>query len=163
VGTDKTFTDILVDDLLRIAKLNNWPLKIRNYPSCKLYIKGYDLMSAVSEFPVKKQDCIIIEDQHLKNVVSNFRFGKSQIAVEILTCGNENMYLIDYEYKEQTIFVIHVISAYVTFYKIEIPAKYWKELEKGLLKEQSIEILRWPANNGLRSGFDLANPDQREI
>ena len=29
VGTDETFTDTLVDDLLRITKLNNYPLMIR--------------------------------------------------------------------------------------------------------------------------------------
>ena len=28
-GTDESFTDTLVDDLLRIVELNDWPLKIR--------------------------------------------------------------------------------------------------------------------------------------
>ena len=29
IGTSKTHTDSLVDDLLRIARLNTWPLKIK--------------------------------------------------------------------------------------------------------------------------------------
>ena len=42
-----------------------------------------------------------------------------------------------------------------------IPATYWMELENGLPKEQKIEIERWPAENGLMTGFDLAEPGGR--
>ncbi|CAG8644716.1 3397_t:CDS:2 [Ambispora leptoticha] len=158
VGTDETFTDTLVDDLLRIAELNE------NHPPCKLYINNEPVVSAVPEFVVRKQNYAIIgvEDKHLKNVGPNTGFGETQIAADIIACGYENMRLIDYEYKEQTIFAIRVISTYVTFYKTEIPAIYWKELEEGLPKVQSIEIRRWPAKNSLRSGFDLAEPSGRE-
>jgi len=30
VGTEDTFTDMLVDDLLRIVELNDWPLRVRS-------------------------------------------------------------------------------------------------------------------------------------
>ncbi|RHZ88064.1 hypothetical protein Glove_26g294 [Diversispora epigaea] len=164
IGTDETFTDTLVDDLLRIVELNDWPLKIRNHPPCKLYISDDLLVSAVPEFLVRKQNYAVIgvEDKHLKNVGPNTKFGETQIAAEIIACGNENVRLNEYDYKEQTIFTIRVISTYVTFYKTEIPAIYWKELEKGLPKIQSIEIQRWPAKNSLRSGFDLAEHDERQ-
>jgi len=35
------------------------------------------------------------------------------------------------------------------------------ELEKGLPNKQKFEIERWPAENGLTTGFDLAEPDGR--
>ncbi|RHZ80756.1 hypothetical protein Glove_132g70 [Diversispora epigaea] len=163
VGTDETFTDTLVDDLLRIAELNEWPLKIRNHPPCKLYIGDQHHFSAIPEFLVRRHDHTIIGvvDKHLKNVWPISGFGESQIAVEILACSSENMRLRDFKYTEQTIFAVRVISTYVTFYKTVIPVIYWKELEKGLPKKQSIEIQRWPADNSLRSGFDLAEPDGR--
>ena len=42
-----------------------------------------------------------------------------------------------------------------------IPARYWTELENGLPQNQSIEVQRWPAKNGLTTGFDLAEPAGR--
>jgi hypothetical protein len=57
---------------------------------------------------------------------------------------------------------IRVISTYVTFYKAVITSAYWKELESGLPKEQSVRIQRWPARNGLKSGFNLAEPTGRQ-
>ena len=65
------------------------------------------------------------------------------------------------EHTDQILWAIRVISSYVTFYKAVIPAKYWKELDKGLPKEQKVEVKRWPTKNGLKTGFDLAEPDQR--
>ena len=57
---------------------------------------------------------------------------------------------------------MRVISTYATFYKAVIPAEYWEALEKGLPKDQSVKFQRWPARNGLKSGFDLAEPNGRQ-
>ena len=65
------------------------------------------------------------------------------------------------EHIDQTLWAIRVISSYVTFYKAVIPTRYWMELEKGLPNKQKFEIERWPAENGLTTGFDLAEPDGR--
>ena len=35
------------------------------------------------------------------------------------------------------------------------------ELDNGLPKKQKVEVERWPIENGLRTGFDLAEPDGR--
>lgn len=43
------------------------------------------------------------------------------------------------------------------FYKAEIPAEYLQELENGL--EQSVKIQRWPADNDLNAGYNLAEPN----
>jgi len=59
-GTDETFTDTLVDDLLRIVELNDWPLKIRNHPPYKLYIEEEPCVSSVPEFVVKHRNSIFI-------------------------------------------------------------------------------------------------------
>ena len=95
----------------------------------------------------------------MKNV-SAPDFGEAQILAEILACGSENLHrskaLI-----HQTIYTIRVISSYVTFYKAEIPIKYWKELKRGLPRKQKIEILRWPGENNKESGLDLAIPKDR--
>ncbi|CAB4423044.1 unnamed protein product [Rhizophagus irregularis] len=40
--------------------------------------------------------------------------------------------------------------------------KYWKELDSGLPKEEEVEIQRWPAKNGLRAGFNFAEPIDRQ-
>ena len=64
-------------------------------------------------------------------------------------------------YRDQTIFAVRVVSTYVTFYKAFIPAKYWHEIYYGLPNEQSIEILRWPAEVRVIDGFNLAEPDGR--
>ena len=62
---------------------------------------------------------------------------------------------------DQNLFAVRVISTYVTFYKAEIPKAYLQELGRGLPKKQVVVIRRWPGQNGLRSGFDLAQPDGR--
>ncbi|CAG8526899.1 4114_t:CDS:2 [Paraglomus occultum] len=165
VGTDETFTDTLVDDLLRIVELNDWPLKIRNHPPCRLYIEDEPCVSSIPEFVIKNKGSIFVgvEDKHLKNVRPSTDYGESQIAVEVLACGNEDIRSVDrQDWKDQTIYVVRVISRYVTFYKAVIPASYWEELLFGLPKQQSIVIKRWPGANGLRTGFDLAEPDGRQ-
>lgn len=81
----------------------------------------------------------------------------------MLACGSENLrYLGKDTYTDQTILAMHVISTYVTFYKTVIKAKYWKELDSGLPKEEEVEIQRWPAKNGLRAGFNFAKPIDRQ-
>ncbi|CAG8576296.1 4956_t:CDS:2, partial [Paraglomus occultum] len=164
IGTDETFTDTLVDDLLRIAKLNNFPLRIRNHPLCKLYIEDEPYVSSDPEFVVKMQkiSVLVVEDKHLKNVGYATDFGESQIAVEILSCGSENIRSLgEARPRDQTIWAIRVISTYVTFYKATITATYWMELANGLPKEESVKVQRWPAENGLTTGFDLAKPGGR--
>ena len=39
---------------------------------------------------------------------------------------------------------------------------YWKELDKGLPKNQSMTVQRWPPENKLKTGFDLAQPKGRQ-
>ncbi|CAB4384730.1 unnamed protein product [Rhizophagus irregularis] len=39
--TNETYTDTLVDDLLRIVGLNTFPLVIRNHQVCRLFIGGH--------------------------------------------------------------------------------------------------------------------------
>lgn len=80
--------------------------------------------------------------------------------MEILACGSENIRLGETP-KDQTLWAIRVISTYVTFYKAIIPASYWMELANGLPKEQKVEVERWPIDNGLKTGFDLAEPAGR--
>ncbi len=87
-------------------------------------------------------------------------YGEAQILAEILACGWENLDQSG-KYIDQTIYAIRVISSYVTFYKAEIPIKYWKELKRGLPRKQKIEILRWPGENNKESGLDLAIPKDR--
>ncbi|CAG8575722.1 41_t:CDS:2 [Ambispora leptoticha] len=164
IGTNETFTDTLVDNLLRIAKLDDWPLMIRNHPLCKLYIEDDPCVSSEPEFVVgkRKMAVIVVDDKHLKNVGGSTGFGETQIAVEILACGSENIRSIgSEEHTDQILWAIRVISSYVTFYKAVIPAAYWVELENGLPNKQKFEIERWPIKNGLRTGFDLAEPDGR--
>ncbi|RHZ60279.1 hypothetical protein Glove_355g94 [Diversispora epigaea] len=76
-------------------------------------------------------------DKTLRNVDPTNDFGEMQIASEILACGNENI--------------------------LGIPAKYWKELVKGLPINNSIEIKRWPGENYRKSGLDLADPGGRKV
>ncbi|RHZ89724.1 hypothetical protein Glove_12g67 [Diversispora epigaea] len=165
IGTVETFTDTCVDDLLRIAKLNNFPLMIRNQPPRKLRIKDVPCVSSQPDFVIEmqngaKNNIVVIEDKHMKNVGQSNGYGETQIAIEILACGSENVRSID-EYKDQTLWAVRVISTYVTFYKAFISAKYWEELEKGLPKNQSVVVKRWPAKNGWKSGFNFAEPDGR--
>ncbi|CAG8564436.1 11320_t:CDS:2 [Paraglomus occultum] len=151
VGTEETFTDTLVDDLLRIVVgLNDWPLRVRNHPLCRLYIEDSPRVSSDPGF-----------DKHLNNVGPTSGFGESQISVEILACANENMRKEEYQYRDQTLWAIRTISHYVTFYKADIPAEYWRELELGVPQGQSVEVQRWPRENTLSSGFDLAQPAGR--
>ncbi|RHZ43815.1 hypothetical protein Glove_853g3 [Diversispora epigaea] len=170
IGTDETFTDTCVNDLLRIVKLNNFPLMIRNQPPRKLHIKNVPCVSSEPGFVIEKIEkqngeknkIVVIDDKHLKNVGRSNGFGETQIAIEILACGSENVRSTG-EYTDQTLWAVRVISTYVTFYKAFISAKYWKELVKGLPKKKhSVVVKRWPAKNGWKAGFDFAEPDGRQ-
>ena len=88
--------------------------------------------------------------------------GETQIAVQIVACGNENIRATSREeFIDQTIFAMRVISTYVTFYKAVIPAEYWSEFKHGLPKETSVNVKRWPGVNGKQDGLDLVEPDGR--
>ncbi|GES79686.1 hypothetical protein GLOIN_2v1719392 [Rhizophagus clarus] len=52
--------------------------------------------------------------------------------------------VVEENYTNQTIYAIRVIATYVTFYKVEIPATYWEELDEGLPDKENITIRRWP-------------------
>ncbi|CAG8539281.1 5375_t:CDS:2, partial [Acaulospora colombiana] len=112
VGTDKTFTDTYVDDLLRIAKLNNFLLRIRNQPPRKLYIQDVAKVISVPDFVIEKKNnqnrnIVVIEDKHLKNIGSVNGFGETQIAVDILSCGSKNIRSIGgEEYTDQTLWAV---------------------------------------------------------
>lgn len=156
-----------MDELLRFAKLNSFPLMIINKPRHELYFGDYCVV-ANPEFLIKSQDCVLVavEDKHLDIVRPGSGFGEPQLAIEILSSGSENSRPYYDEklgyFRDQTVFAIRVISLHVTFYKAMIPAKYWNELENNYPEEQSIEILKWPAINLKDSGFDLAEPDGRK-
>ena len=82
--------------------------------------------------------------------------------MEILSCGSENIRSLgEVRPRDQTIWAIRVISTYVTFYKATITATYWMELANGLPKGESVKVQRWPGENGLATGFDLAEPKGR--
>ncbi|CAG8646754.1 7905_t:CDS:2, partial [Paraglomus occultum] len=167
VGTEETFTDTYVDDILRIAKLNRFPLRIRNQPLRKLYIGDVPRVSSVPDFVIENRsrenrNVVVIEDKHLQSVGRSNGYGETQIAGEILACGSENIRSIRRaEYTDQTLWAVRIISTYVTFYKTLIPAMYWEELGKGLPKNQSMTVKRWPAGNSFDTSFDFAQPEGR--
>lgn len=81
----------------------------------------------------------------------------------MLACNSKNLcFLSEKKPTDQTILAIHVISTYVTFYKAVITSAYWKKLKSRLPKDQSVKVQRWPAKNGLRTGFDFAKPAERQ-
>ncbi|CAB5210443.1 unnamed protein product [Rhizophagus irregularis] len=159
IGTSETHTDSLVDDLLRVVGFNTWPLKIKNHEPCSIYIADVPVVSSDAEFVIKKREIFVLVVEHLKNVGHATGYGETQIAVEILACGSTNIRTS--APKDQTLWAIRVISTYVTIYKATIPALYWKELQDGLPKTE-VKIERWPAENGLMTGYDLAEPDGRQ-
>jgi hypothetical protein len=61
------------------------------------------------------------------------------------------------------IYVIRVVSTYVTFYHTIIKKEYWLELAEGCPRQQSITIIRYPGNNSDPiNGFDLSTPIGRQ-
>ncbi|GBC09072.1 hypothetical protein RclHR1_00860010 [Rhizophagus clarus] len=158
-------TATFVNDLLRVANLDRYPSMITNYPKNELVINGQDTISARPGFVVivKNHILISIEEERLNNITIPTGYGESQIGVEILACAYNNLRKLGAaNYRDQTIFAMRVISAYVTFYKAVIPAEYWNELDEGLPKEKIVRVIRWPAINGLRSGYYLGNLEGRQ-
>ncbi|CAG8553350.1 2281_t:CDS:2 [Paraglomus occultum] len=160
-GTAETKTDSLVDDLLCIVELNEWPTWIENHPLLRLFIKGQPHVSADPAFVINTRsttyahDCM--RDKHIRKFRPETGFGEVQIAAEMLACGSENIgaarAVID-----QIIFGVRVISTYVTFYKAEIRGGYWTELSNGLPTQHSVVIKRWPPANTDQSDLNLADP-----
>ncbi|RIB01864.1 hypothetical protein C2G38_2229435 [Gigaspora rosea] len=86
-GIPESSTDDLVADLLRIVRLNYYPLKITQHPQSKLYILNEPYVSATPNFVVKKGtiSIVITEDKSLRNVRDpRNEYGEMQIASEIL-------------------------------------------------------------------------------
>jgi hypothetical protein len=101
------------------------------------------------------------QDKHIENIYFSNGFGETQIAVNIIACVDENIRATDNEEPiDQTIFAMRILSTYVTFYKAEIPAKYWAELSHSLPKTEVI-VKRWPGENAKWKGLDLAEPNGR--
>ncbi|PKY38519.1 hypothetical protein RhiirA4_537363 [Rhizophagus irregularis] len=144
-------SDTLVDDLLRIVGLNTFPLVIRNHQVCRLFIGGYPYMFANPEYSIKMIDTSMIAVE--------VGFGEWQIVAEILAFGDENMRRV--QARDQTVYVIRIISKYVTFYKAMIPAPYFAELDNGLPQKESVVILRWPGESMPEAGLNIAEPEGR--
>ncbi|CAG8580882.1 4879_t:CDS:2, partial [Ambispora leptoticha] len=136
-GISESRTDVLVDNLLDISGLDEWPLNISAQPQSKLYILNEPCVSATPEFVINKEtiSMVIAEDKSLKNVSPRNDFGEMQIAGEILACGDEN---------------------------IRETGELFDQLDVGLPKKYSVAIKRWPGENKKRSGLDLADPDGRK-
>ncbi|RGB22925.1 hypothetical protein C1646_729595 [Rhizophagus diaphanus] len=161
VGTEESKTDSLVTHLLyRAIDFDNWPLAVKVKERYKIKVSDKKI-TAIAEFVIEKQGVAmtIVEDKHLENVDATTDFGEAQILAEILAVASVNT---KEKVTNQTLFAVRVISTYVTFYKATISKAYLKEIRKGLPKKRSIEIRRWPGQNGLRTGFDLADPRGRQ-
>ena len=99
------------------------------------------------------------QDKHIKNIYSPSGFGETQIAANIIACVDENIRATDNEEPiDETIFAMRILSTYVTFYKAEIPAKYWADLSYGS-PETEVTVKRWPGKNSRRQ--DLVEPNGR--
>jgi hypothetical protein len=95
----------------------------------------------------------------LKNVKATTNFGEAQILAKILAVAVENT---REKITDQNLFAIRIISTYVTFYKAVITKAYLRKLSRGLPDTHSIMVQRWPGENGLKTGFDLAEPGGRQ-
>ncbi|CAG8604921.1 7820_t:CDS:2 [Ambispora leptoticha] len=166
-GTNESTTDTLVNDLLlHVTDFDNWPFKVRLQPPLQLITKC-ESVTAEPEFVINTNKIVLIgvEDKHLKSrkLYERSLFGEAQIAGEILAGASDNEAIESYS-TDQEMFAIRVISTYVTFYRTTISPLYWEELvrDRGLPKEQSVVIKRWPGENGRTTGLNLAEPDGRK-
>jgi hypothetical protein len=87
-------------------------------------------------------------------------YGEWQLVAKILACGDENMRQSRVA-RNQTIYAVRIISTYVTFYKVVIPASYLIELGRGLSQKQSVVIVRWPGESIPETGLNIAEPEGR--
>ncbi|RIA85597.1 hypothetical protein C1645_830524 [Glomus cerebriforme] len=161
IGTEDSNTDSLILDMCHKIGLNWWPLNLKLFFDKS---NEYDDFKQVHpEIVIARDDTTVLAvetDKQLKNIGPMTDFGETQITAELLFCAYENNHSIPFA--DQTIFIMRTISTYVTFYKAVIPGAYWKELNDGLPQEQSIVIQRWPRENNIKSGLDLAEPDGRQ-
>uniref|UniRef100_U9U9I7 Uncharacterized protein n=1 Tax=Rhizophagus irregularis (strain DAOM 181602 / DAOM 197198 / MUCL 43194) TaxID=747089 RepID=U9U9I7_RHIID len=138
VDTAETFTDALVTHLIfRTVNFDQWPMVIELRPKLEFTV-GSATLIARPEFVIflGKYAVLVIEDRHIKNVKLNYEYGESQIAGEIIACGNENL---------------------------RIARKYWYELAAGCPRRQSISVDRYPGDDSdPLNGFDLATSEGRE-
>ncbi|CAG8786236.1 25280_t:CDS:2, partial [Dentiscutata erythropus] len=107
--------------------------------------------------PDIKDDRVKTFVDKLRDVINNSGLdtGTSESVTDTLNMIDNNI--------NQEIFAFRVISTYVTFYRAEIPASYWKEFVVRLPKKQSVVIKRWPKeNNSKSSGLNLAEPDGKK-
>ncbi|RIA79948.1 hypothetical protein C1645_839576 [Glomus cerebriforme] len=159
--TNEIHNNILVNNLLHIINLDTWPFNIKINPPCKLIVYDKPYALACPELVINNNQhmAIIVMNKYLQSDVKNFE--EMQIAAEILTYGDENRRKAC-EISDQTIFAVRIIFTHVTFYKAVISAAYWKEIDNGLPRKQSVLIKRWPRKNGLQTGLDIAEPNGRE-
>ncbi|CAG8599477.1 4235_t:CDS:2 [Funneliformis mosseae] len=184
IGTRYSSTDSLVNELChklwsellaseyqviiapKLLSISYSVLKIHFIKSfCSLFFDKSDKyenhIQVHPEIVIEKKDIarLAIEtDKQLKDIGPMTNFGETQITAELLVCAYMN---INSTPMDQTIFFMRIISTYVTFYKAVISEAYWKELIDGLPQEQSVVVQRWPRENGLRTGLDLTEPDER--
>ncbi|CAG8637710.1 8504_t:CDS:2, partial [Paraglomus occultum] len=132
IGTEESKTDSLVNHLLCRT------IDFDNWPLDVELKESYKLsvsdinVRAVTEFAIEK-----------KNVAMTIVEDKHLKNVKAMTDFGEAQMLAE------------ILAA-------EISKAYLQELCRGLPKTQSVVIRRWPGQNGLRSGFDLAQPDGRQ-
>ncbi|PKK66045.1 hypothetical protein RhiirC2_715132 [Rhizophagus irregularis] len=162
----ETNNNSLVNNLLQISKLDTLPFnkKTRIRSSCKLFDGGNLYESLYPKLPelivdYNKRKAMIVMNEYPYNFDKNI--SEIRIAAEIFSCGNETRRRT-FKNSEQIIFAVRFISTYVTFYKAVISTEYWKELDNGLPLDQSILIKRWPQKNGLRTGLDITDPNERQ-
>ena len=88
---------------------------------------------------------------------------ETDVAAHILACGSRNAHREGCgPPREQDLFAVRLLLTHVTFYRAKISGDYWKELEDGLPKLQSVNILRWPTQDRDEAGYDLTRPDHRK-
>nr|CAG8654563.1 5269_t:CDS:2 [Entrophospora candida] len=156
IGTSESLTDTL---FLK----NCITSKHRLHPTFKFSV-GHAVLSAKVGFVIdyKNYSILVVDDKHLANVRPSNNYGEPQIFAEMLACGEENIRQATMTY-DVIIFVVRVISTYVTFYRSVIHKGYWDELGIGCPRQQSITIFRWPGNSSIPFvGFDLAEPHGRK-
>ncbi|CAH1760608.1 12788_t:CDS:2 [Entrophospora sp. SA101] len=163
IGTSEASTDTLVANLIfRVIDFDKWPLVVKLHPTFKFSV-GNAILSAKAEFVINYQNysLLVVENKHLNNIKPTYDYGEPQIIAEILACGDENICKA-HGACDMTIFVVHVVSTYVTFYCATINKRYWNELAIDCPQQQSITVLRWPGNSSDPIvGFDLAEPNGR--
>ncbi|CAG8786194.1 13669_t:CDS:2, partial [Dentiscutata erythropus] len=167
IGTGEAFTDTLVAHLLfRAINFDQWPMIVELHPMLKFSV-GQSVFSAKVGFVInskhfKQYSMLVVEDKHLANVRPTYGYGEPQIVAEMLACGDENIREAHMAY-DMIIFVVRVVSTYVTFYRASIQKDYWDELSLGCPQKHSITIFRWPGNNSDPFlGFDLAESNGRK-